>query len=628
MGSPQRQAVLAALALRPGRAVSLAQLVDAVWGQELPAGPAATIRTYAWQLRKSFEGDPSAPGVLLSAGDGYRLAVSASAVDALRAESLAGQAARARTAGRPEEARGLLADALDLWHGQPLSGVPGPFAHGQRARLEELRLALLEERLELDLLLGEAPSALPGLVELTVTHPLRERPHALLMRALCGTGRRPEALTVFAAYRARLAEELGVDPGAQLTQLHLGILRGDLAPAPRPEPAERGPAGPRPLNLPATARRWLVPAQRPGPPSARRPVRPPAQLPAPPADFTGREDAASRLSALLTGGERPAPAIVLVNGMAGIGKTALALRVAHRVRAAYPDGQLYADLAGLSRTPADPAATLAAFLTALGVAPGAVPPGLDDRSRLLRSELDGRRVLLVLDDVRDAAQLRPLLPGSASCGVVVTSRTGLGGLPLTGRIALDVFRPEESLALLGAVAGPARIPAEHEDALAVAEACGHLPLAVRIAAERIAARPNRTIGDLAGRLADEGRRLRELRLDGLTLEAAFQAGYRQLSADQARALRVLAAMTSPDASDLSLVSDVSLVAAATVLDMARDTAEDLLESLVDAALLRSPRAGRYRLHSLVRCFALHRAAEDGGTDTDGLGRLLCLPVAG
>ncbi|GAA3162721.1 hypothetical protein GCM10017688_06380 [Streptomyces ramulosus] len=612
-GPPQRQAVLAALALRPGRTVSLARLVDAVWGQDLPNGPTSTIRTYAWQLRKDLEADPSAPGVLLSSGDGYRLAVSPARVDALLAESLAGQAARARTAGRPEEARGLLADALALWRGQPLSGVPGPFAHGRRARLEELRLALLEERLELDVALGDASSALPGLAELTATHPLRERPHALLMRALCAAGRRAEALALFAAYRARLDEELGVAPTAQLADLHLAVLRDEVppprprpvppAPPPGPEPVDRDPAVRHTPNVPGARRLRRAPGRRTGLPRARPRLRPPAQLPAPPVDFTGRAEAASRLCAQLTADARLAPALVLINGMAGTGKSALALQVAHRVRAAYPDGQLYADLAGQAETPADPAAVSAAFLTALGVAPGAVPPGPDDRSRLLRSELDGRRMLIVLDDVRDAAQLRPLLPGSASCAVVVTSRAGLGGLALTGRCALDVFRPEESLALLGAVAGLARVSAEPEAALAVAEACGHLPLAVRIAAGRIAARPHRTIGDLAGRLRDPGRRLRELRLDGLELETAFQAGYRRLTAGQARALHAVAAVAAPE---------VSLAAAATALGTGRDAAEELLESLVDAALLQSPKEGRYRLHGLVRCFALHRADGIGG----------------
>ncbi|MEE1736919.1 BTAD domain-containing putative transcriptional regulator [Streptomyces sp. BE147] len=608
-GPPQRQAMLVALALRAGHTVALADLVDAVWGQNLPNGPVATIRTYAWQLRRSIESDPSVPSVLLSSGDGYRLAVPGAGVDALRAESLVRRAARERGAGRAEEARELLIEALALWHGHSLSGVPGPYAYGQRARLEELRLTLVEERLALDVHLGDASSALPPLAELTRAHPLREQPQALLMRALCATGRRAEALASFTAYRVRMAEELGIGPGPELTGLHARILRDDLGP--RVAGGNRTPRQSVPAQTATPVRSGRVSPV--GMQGVHPPTRPPAQLPPAPADFTGRDAETARLCGLLTSADRPVPAIVSVTGMAGTGKTALTLRAAHRVRSAYPDGQLYADLSGRQGTPTGPAAVLATFLRALGVAAADIPDGVDDRSRLMRSVLDGRRVLIVLDDVHDPAELALFLPGSAGSGVAVTHRTGLAGLPVSGRIDLGMFRREESLALFRAVAGSDRVDREHAAALAVAESCGHLPLAVRIAASRMAARPGRRISDLALRLADERRRLKELRLDGLTVEAAFAASYRRLSADQVAAMGVLAPVAGPD---------VSLTAAATALRMAEDAAEDLLESLVDAALLQTPRAGSYRFHDLVRCYALQQT---GGTGEATLRVLRGLP---
>ncbi|MER5630308.1 AfsR/SARP family transcriptional regulator [Streptomyces nitrosporeus] len=597
-GTPRGRAMLVALALRAGRPVSVDDLIDAVWGQDLPNAPVAAIRTYAWKLRRSIEEDPSAPTVLLSSGDGYQLAVPPDGVDALCAESLARQAARARGSGRAREARDLLAAALGLWQGAPLSGVPGPYADRQRTRLAELRLTLLEERLRWDVRLGDAASALPRLTEMTTAHPLREGLQGLLMQALSALGRRAEALESFTAYRARMAEELGIGPGPELEAVHLHILRGDAGPLLTEGPRHRRtlPGGP------PAAPRGPVPLLSGGPPGVRPSALLPAHLPPAPVDFTGRVDETNRLCALLSSGDRPAPVIASVTGMAGTGKTALALHVAHRVRSAYPDGQLYAGLSGVREASAGPAAQLRGFLTALGVPAGDVPDDVEDRASLLRSVLDGRRVLMVLDDVRDTAQLARLLPGSAGCGVLVTHRTGLGGLPVSGRLVLDMFSPGESLALLGTIAGRARIDKERAAAQAVAEACCHLPLAVRIAAARIAARPERTVGDLAARLSVEGRRLKELRLADLTVDEAFDASYRRLTAQQAGALRVLAGSAGPG---------FSLAEAATALRQTPEAAEDLLESLVDAAVLQASRTGRYLLHGLFRCYVQQQGGDGG-----------------
>ncbi|MDH6118528.1 DNA-binding SARP family transcriptional activator/tetratricopeptide (TPR) repeat protein [Kitasatospora sp. GAS204A] len=630
LGSPQQQGVLAVLLLRPNGAAGAEDLIDALWGGEPPPAAVTTIRTYVYRLRRALELRPAEPSVLVSAGAGYRLLLPPTAVDVRLVEQSAAAARTATGAGRPDEARRLLDQALARWQGEPLTGVPGPYAQRQRHRLVELRLALLEERLALEVVFGHPGACLPELTALTAEHPLRERPHGLLMWALRRSGRQADALAVYRAVREQLVAELGVEPGPELTALHRHILTGAQEPPTRlfgfPAPSatlRTGAPADLPADSPADPPADPRPAVRPDSarpdPAAPASLPTPAQLPPSSPDFIGRADQIERIGRALTAPERRMPPIVVLAGMGGVGKTTLAVHAAHRARAAFPGGALYADLRGADARPADPADVLAGFLAALGVSPEAVPESEAERSALFRSAVDGRRLLVVLDNARDSAQLQPLLPGAPDCAALVTGRTlAVGRLPALLRLDVAVFTDAEATELLDQVIGAHRRSAEPAAALDLVRACGHLPLAVRIVATRLAARPHWTLRSLSRRLADERRRIDELRVADLTVEAVFELGYRQLTAEQARAFRLASWAEGPD---------IGLGAATALLDLPERVAEELLESLVDAAMLDSPSAGRYRYHDLLRVFARRVSlatdpAESAGARHRLLGHLL------
>ncbi|MBC2869531.1 AfsR/SARP family transcriptional regulator [Streptomyces mexicanus] len=568
-GSPQQRALLAALLLREGRTATAAELIDALWGEEPPARALAALRTYASRLRKVLD-----PGVLVSESGGYAVrGLGEGALDLAAAQDLAAAADKARAAGDLGGARTALRRALELWDGEPLAGVPGPYAEAQRARLEEWRLQLLESRLDMDLEQGCHAQAVSELTALTAAHPLRERLRELLMLALYRSGRQAEALAVYADTRRLLADELGVDPRPELRELQQRILRTD--------PALARPSAPAPEPVAA-------------------PVRP-AQLPATVPDFTGRASFVVELSEVLASAEGRVMAVSALAGIGGVGKTTLAVHVAHQARAAFPDGQLYVDLQGAGARPAEPETVLGSFLRALGTADSAVPDSLEERAALYRSVLDGRRVLVLLDNARDAAQVRPLLPGTEGCAALITSRTRMVDLAGAHLVDLDVMSPEEALSLFTKIVGAERVGSEREAALDVVAACGFLPLAIRIAASRLASRRTWTVSVLASKLADERRRLDELQAGDLAVKATFELGYGQLEPAQARAFRLLGLADGPD---------ISLAAAAALLDLPVEETEDLLESLVDTSLLESAAPGRYRFHDLVRLYARACAERD------------------
>lgn len=567
LGTPQQRALLAALLLRGGRTATAAELLDALWGEAPPTTALAALRSYAFRLRKAL-----GPDALVTEAGGYSLRVAPGGLDFQDAERLAAEAEKARAVGEPVRARALFVTLLDLWDGEPLAGLPGPYAENQRTRIEEWRLALTEARLELDLELGAHAEAVSELTALSAEHPLRERLRALLMLALYRGGRQAEALGVYADTRRLLIEELGVDPCPELIDLHQRILVADAS-----------------LAAPA------VPADH-----TTEIIRP-AQLPASVPDFTGRATFVRELGTALTATDTGVMAVSAVAGIGGVGKTTLAVQVAHATRGAFPDGQLYVDLQGTDARPAEPEAVLGSFLRALGLPDGAIPDSLADRAALYRSTLDGRRVLALLDNAHDAAQVRPLLPGTSGCAALVTSRVRMVDLEGAHLLDLDVMSPEEALQLFTRVVGEERVASERQAALDTVAACGFLPLAIRIAASRLAARRTWTVSVLARKLTDQRRRLDELRAGDLAVKATFGLGYGQLDPAQARAFRLLSLADGPD---------ISLDAAAAILDLDPYDAEELLESLVDISLIESAAPARYRFHDLLRLYARERAEQE------------------
>ncbi|MET9604128.1 BTAD domain-containing putative transcriptional regulator [Streptomyces sp. NPDC006512] len=617
LGSRQQRTLLALLLLREGRPVPVDALVADIWGDRAPARAVGSLRTYVSRLRKEIEapdGEGDGTRVLVSEHGAYALRVPAEAVDFGLFRRDVAAADLARAARRPEEARALLRTALALWGDEPLAGLGGPGVEAERNRLAGQRLAALETRLSLDVELGEHVSVVPELRELTERHPLRERLGALLMRAYVLSGQGAEALAVHERTRRLLAAEFGIDPGREMATMAEGITSGPGGADPvgggatgrHPAAGTAGvtAADGAPREVPAAGAAAVRSGPEPGADAFRRPAQVPRDL----ADFTGREEALAQVAAELTGSgartpdglrspaaARPAP-VVVVSGSTGTGKSALAVHAAHRVRAEFPDGQLYADLRAADGTPIDPAVVLESFLRALG-GPGApVPEQQADRAALYRSELAERRVLVVLDNVAEPASVGALLPGGPGCAALITTTARLSGLAGAHHTHLGVLSRAEALTWLETAIGAQRVAAEPQACAELADLCGGLPLALRIVAMRLATRPAWAIASVVGAL--RGRhRLAALGIADLSVREAFQREYGYLPASLRAAFARVALLREPD-------GRFGPTAVALALGLPSGEARALCEELVDRSWLESERPDRYHVHGLLREFAV------------------------
>ncbi|WP_436497036.1 BTAD domain-containing putative transcriptional regulator [Actinokineospora sp. HUAS TT18] len=571
LGGAKPQALLATLLLDAGRVVSVGRLIEVIWPVEPPATARSVIQTYVKTLRRALS-DHGIDDMIVTRPPGYTANLPAGALDL---DAFHGLLAEGRRAATPRARSELLDAALALWRGPALAGLGDSTLTGEAARLDELRLTAVEERVAADLELGRQDRLLPELTALVDRYPTNERFRGQHMVALYRLGRQSEALASYRAGRDVLVEELGVDPGPELAAIHQSILGAD--------PKLRGP---------------LV---------AESSILVPAQLPSAPADFTGRAAQIAAVVAALT----PSPdhlvaPVQVITGRGGSGKSALSARIARELACHYPDGHLYAELRGMTDAPAEPGEVLGRFLKALGVGQGEVPESADERATLYRGVLADRRVLVLLDDAGSGQQIQPLLPSGSGCAVLVTARNRLVGLAGALPVDLDVLGADEAFALLSRIVGADRVRAEEQRAREIVEHCGRMPLAIRIAGARLATRQRWPLTLLADRLADERRRLDELSIADLEVRASFEYTYRRLAETDRMALRRLGYLGVPE---------FSLWILAWLMDTTEAEAERLAERLVDAHLVDFARVDdlgcvRYHLHDLVRIYGRERAETD------------------
>jgi DNA-binding SARP family transcriptional activator/tetratricopeptide (TPR) repeat protein len=563
----RERCLLGLLLLEQGKVLQADRLLDLLWDGEPPGGGRAVLRSHISHLRarlKVYEHDQDAVGIRTH-GSGYSIDVAPDRVDAYRFQQLFARADRlVDPAARAE----LLRTALGLWRGPVLADVMSTQLRGRVAgELEERRLIAVERLAELDLQTGRAREVVAELAGRVAERPLRERLTELLMVAHVQSGSPAEASWVYHRFRERLADQMGLDPSAELRRLHERVLRQDTTV----------------MVASAAWRRF-------------------AGLPRDISDFTGREELVARLLAAV-----PQSPILTLDGMPGVGKTALAVHLAHRLASGYPDGQLHVDLRGFSaERPVAPLEALARFLRALGVPAARVPVDVDEAAATYRNLLAGRRVLVVLDNAHSAGQVRPLLPGGPTCQVLVTSRDRLDGLVVRDgarRFALDVLSPEESIVLLSAILGRLRVSAEFEAAGELARLCAHLPLALRICAALLAARPGRRIAEFVADIQG-AQRLEHLSvvgdLDG-SVRAAFDLSYRSLRPEARQLFRRLGLVPGADFTPETVAALVETDAGPTAR---------LLEDLATSHLVSEHLNGRYRFHDLTHCYAVERAGAD------------------
>ncbi|MCG5219188.1 AfsR/SARP family transcriptional regulator [Streptosporangium sp. KLBMP 9127] len=630
LGTPKARVLLAVLLCQAGNPVSEDQLAVALWGNTPPKSATKNVQTYVHRLRRHL-GDPAR---VVRQGSGYLVPVVRDELDAARFENLAGSGQAVEAAGEPEVATQRLHEALSLWRGPAFAGMTDvPMLAAEAARLDEVRLSVLQSRIAVDLRLGRHAGLLGELTALTSEYPLRERLRAQLMLALYRCGRRADALAEYTRARKTLIAETGLDPAEELHDMHQRILTQDpsLDLVPRVMATITGsPVGPGPYtpahrdlaarlpdeldiepsekvrhaHIRALSADSPVHATTPMPEAQTAPT--PAELPPDIADFTGRDGEVADLTEVLTKPRPGTVAMASIAGLGGLGKTTLAVHVAHRIADRFPDGQLYADLSGASADPARPEDVLSRFLFALGNSATGIPESLEERVAFYRSCLAGRRILILLDNVAGEEQVRPLLPGAPGTAVLLTGRVRLVGLEGASLLELDVLPSAQAMGLLRRIVGDERVQDDPDAALEITRLCGRVPLAVRISAARLLGRRQWSLSHLAGVLGEERHRLDELVAGDLDIRAGFEMSYRTLPAGAQRAFRLAGLLDAPDFASWAV---------AALLDVPVRQAEHEIESLVDAHLLNltgTDETGRlrYRFHDLIRLYARERAQRE------------------
>jgi DNA-binding SARP family transcriptional activator len=583
LGGARQQIVVAALLVSANRVVTMDRLLEAIYGEGLPPTARSQAQISISSLRRILA-SRSNREIISTREQGYVIQVDSGDLDSAQFQQLMTAARAARDAGQSGQAVAFYRDALRLWRGPALDGMDSQLIRAAASRLDEQRIAINEDCLKLELDLGRHHELIGELTELIEEHPLRERLRGLTMLALYRCDRTAEALQIYRQTRRIMIDELGIEPSERLQQLEHAILVAD--------PALQPPTAPVVIQLPEQ--------------------QIPNLLPITIADFTGRAEQITQIHQHLvqTAGKRiyPTPIVVIV-GKGGVGKTSLAVRASHDVAGHFPDGLLFADLHGGTSHMVGPSQVLERYLRVLGVPAAQIPEGLDERAEVYRNLVAGRKVLVVLDDAVSESQISPLLPSNGSAGVIVTSRRRLTGLAGAIHIMLDVLDIDKSVDLLARIVGDTRVQAEHEAAAAVAERCGRLPLALRIAGARLSARPHWSIQQLVERLEDETRRLDELKHGDMGIRPSILLTYESVTDEARQLFRRLALIEVPVFSGWM---------SAAVLDQPVTRGEDVLDDLITAQLVESAGSGsgvhsQYRFHDLIRVFARERLAAEEPT---------------
>ena len=582
--------LLATLLLDAGNPVPVRMLAEAVWGDHLPRDSRNQVQGCISRLRRQLADAGASRQAIATDPNGYRIELAPGQLDLHQWREQCKKARAAASGGDRTAASERYRTALSLWRGPALADIDSERIRSAAKVLDEERGRALEECLEIELALGRAVDLVPELRELVRQHPYQESLHAALMLALYQAGRQADALTAYLDVRARLQEDLGVDVGEDLRRLHRAILSHDPQLVPRAR---------QQLSLADNRSGGFQPAA-------------PRTLPPDIPNFVGRKEELDRVRGLLAAKSRMTAPVIMISGPAGVGKTAFSIRAAHQVRSHYPDGQLYADLRGFD--PAgllSPFDVLGRFLRALGVAGASVPATLDERAQLYRGLLSDHKVLVVLDNAASEEQVTPLLPAYEGCGVVINSRSRFGSAIGADVVNLSVLDTSKATSLVAQLVGAERVGAEPEAATQLVQLCGLLPLAIRVAAGRLASKPHWHVTKMVERLHDERGRLDHLKHGALDVRASIMLSYTGLSSPAQCLLRGLGDVDLPE---------VTPWVAAAVLDVPVPQAEEILEQLFDAQLVDIADHGsagyvRYRQHDLVRLFAAERAEQEDPPET-------------